>query len=77
MTNPAEKPSPATSPVCVICGKPLPSADDPDVASSPFCSDRCRQIDLGRWLGERYRFVTQRPSDLEKEVNDGVAANEV
>ncbi len=20
----------------------------------PFCSERCRQIDLGRWLDERY-----------------------
>lgn len=20
----------------------------------PFCSERCRQIDLGRWLGEEY-----------------------
>jgi endogenous inhibitor of DNA gyrase (YacG/DUF329 family) len=20
----------------------------------PFCSDRCRLIDLGRWLGESY-----------------------
>lgn len=20
----------------------------------PFCSDRCRQIDLGRWLNEEY-----------------------
>ena len=22
----------------------------------PFCSPRCRKIDLGRWLGERYRL---------------------
>lgn len=22
-------------------------------AAIPFCSDRCRQIDLGRWLDER------------------------
>jgi endogenous inhibitor of DNA gyrase (YacG/DUF329 family) len=21
----------------------------------PFCSDRCRRIDLGRWFGEEYR----------------------
>jgi endogenous inhibitor of DNA gyrase (YacG/DUF329 family) len=21
----------------------------------PFCSPRCRSIDLGRWLGEKYR----------------------
>ena len=22
--------------------------------SMPFCSPRCKQIDLGRWLGEEY-----------------------
>ena len=24
-------------------------------ARPPFCSERCRLIDLGRWLGEEYR----------------------
>lgn len=24
----------------------------------PFCSDRCRQIDLGNWATEQYRFST-------------------
>jgi endogenous inhibitor of DNA gyrase (YacG/DUF329 family) len=24
----------------------------------PFCSARCRLIDLGRWLGEDYRIAT-------------------
>ncbi len=23
-------------------------------AATPFCSERCREIDLGRWLGESY-----------------------
>ena len=45
-----------TSVSCPICGKPLPSGSDPTVA--PFCSVRCRRIDLGRWLGERYRIGT-------------------
>jgi endogenous inhibitor of DNA gyrase (YacG/DUF329 family) len=22
----------------------------------PFCSERCKMIDLGNWLGERYRI---------------------
>jgi len=38
--------------ICPICGKPLSLVDAP---RGPFCSDRCRQVDLGRWLGERYR----------------------
>ncbi|HLG88804.1 MAG TPA: DNA gyrase inhibitor YacG [Alphaproteobacteria bacterium] len=33
---------------CPICGKPV----DPNLRS--FCSKRCADIDLGRWLGERY-----------------------
>ena len=24
----------------------------------PFCSDRCRRIDLGRWFGEEYRVAS-------------------
>lgn len=27
-------------------------------AALPFCSDRCRTIDLGRWLGEVYSLPT-------------------
>jgi endogenous inhibitor of DNA gyrase (YacG/DUF329 family) len=26
----------------------------------PFCSERCRTIDLGRWLGEAYRLPVKR-----------------
>jgi endogenous inhibitor of DNA gyrase (YacG/DUF329 family) len=25
----------------------------------PFCSERCRLIDLGRWLDERYRVEAE------------------
>lgn len=25
----------------------------------PFCSDRCRSIDLGKWIEERYRISRQ------------------
>jgi endogenous inhibitor of DNA gyrase (YacG/DUF329 family) len=29
----------------------------------PFCSTRCRLIDLGRWLGEKYRIHPQAEGD--------------
>jgi endogenous inhibitor of DNA gyrase (YacG/DUF329 family) len=29
----------------------------------PFCSPRCQTIDLGRWLGERYRIVPEGAAD--------------
>ena len=35
---------------CPICGKPA------DVKVKPFCSARCRQVDLNRWLSESYRI---------------------
>ena len=38
---------------CPICGKP--SSDK----TKPFCSSRCANLDLGRWLDGKYRI----PSD--------------
>lgn len=50
---------------CPICGV-VPSAVAGDGARggaagstppwAPFCSARCKDIDLGRWLGEEYRI---------------------
>ena len=36
----------------------------------PFCSARCRTIDLGRWLGEAYSYPVKRPPG-EEEVPPG------
>jgi uncharacterized protein len=36
----------------------------------PFCSERCKLIDLGRWLGERYRFPTHDSGSLPDEDSD-------
>jgi endogenous inhibitor of DNA gyrase (YacG/DUF329 family) len=41
-------------------------------AYAPFCSDRCRLLDLGRWLDEAYRIPAkpvpfQADSDVEDE----------
>ena len=33
----------------------------------PFCSDRCKQIDLGNWAAEKYSIPTPiTPEDLEE-----------
>lgn len=37
-------------PSCPICSRPTVAEH------RPFCSARCRQVDLGRWLGEAYRI---------------------
>jgi endogenous inhibitor of DNA gyrase (YacG/DUF329 family) len=39
---------------CPICKKEVPF-DDPNM---PFCSDRCRLIDLGNWATEKYVIST-------------------
>jgi len=39
---------------CPHCGKPVPWT--PDSRWRPFCSERCRLIDLGDWLEERHRL---------------------
>ncbi|HML18504.1 MAG TPA: DNA gyrase inhibitor YacG [Bryobacteraceae bacterium] len=39
---------------CPICGKEV-KLDDPFM---PFCSDRCRIIDLGNWASEKYVIST-------------------
>lgn len=42
---------------CPICGKPtIPR-------HRPFCSARCVQIDLGRWLKGSYRIETDEPPE--------------
>ncbi len=47
---------------CPVCGAPT----DPQSRTIPFCSERCRLIDLKRWLGEEYS-VPQRPSDEDED----------
>jgi endogenous inhibitor of DNA gyrase (YacG/DUF329 family) len=30
--------------------------------NAPFCSERCRLIDLGAWLSEKHKFIEEEPS---------------
>lgn len=47
---------------CPICGKPATARH------RPFCSGRCAQIDLGRWLKGNYRVETdETPEDGREE----------
>jgi uncharacterized protein len=44
---------------CPICKKPVDSATH---AEFPFCSERCRLLDLGNWSSEKY-VVTESALD--------------
>lgn len=46
---------------CPNCGKPAEWQDNPH---RPFCSERCKLIDFGRWANEEYRVpAAPLPSD--------------
>jgi endogenous inhibitor of DNA gyrase (YacG/DUF329 family) len=49
---------------CPICGKP--TATD----YRPFCSRRCADIDLGRWLTESYRIPADEAEGDEAEPDN-------
>lgn len=42
---------------CAICGKPV------DPAYKPFCSKRCADIDLNRWLSGVYAVPVKEDED--------------
>jgi uncharacterized protein len=44
-------------PECPICGKSVPPASDASAAYAPFCSRRCKEVDLIRWCEGRYAIV--------------------
>lgn len=48
---------------CPICGKRV-AFDDPNM---PFCSDRCRLVDLGNWATDAYVISTPvAPNEMEE-----------
>lgn len=44
---------------CPTCGKPVEWRADNRYR--PFCSDRCKKIDLGAWASEAYRVPSTPP----------------
>ena len=46
---------------CPICRKPAA------VASTPFCSERCRDVDLNRWLSGSYAIPGRKDEDEDAE----------
>lgn len=41
---------------CPTCGRPVSIETEADRALVPFCSERCKLIDLGKWFNEEYRI---------------------
>ena len=73
MTAPSDRGGPPlrvlrTEAKCPVCARPL----DPEPPNKyrPFCSKRCADIDLGRWLKESYRVPTDEGPDSDASMPD-------
>ena len=41
----------------------------------PFCSERCKLIDLGQWANEGYKIPSAKPIDANDEDSDSDASH--
>jgi len=54
---------------CPTCRRPVPWGEQSPFR--PFCSDRCRLIDLGAWFAEEHAIPGEAPSPLDEPDEDG------
>ena len=52
---------------CAYCGTTF---DRALTTAMPFCSERCRQIDLGNWLDESYGLPYEGEGTLDRAPED-------
>jgi len=55
---------------CPVCRRAVPKPEPGIRSPRPFCSDRCRQVDLGRWLSGTYAIPAE---ETPPEEEDGPA----
>lgn len=53
--------------VCPTCRKKVRYSNLNEIPFRPFCSERCKMVDLGKWLNEEYK--------ISEPLNDGDAEN--
>ncbi len=68
MNRPGPNAAPARTVACPRCG--APASFDSGNPWRPFCSERCKTIDLGAWASESYRV----PGPDEAPADDGPAS---
>ncbi|OGW57704.1 MAG: DNA gyrase inhibitor YacG [Nitrospirae bacterium RBG_16_43_8] len=48
---------------CPICKKTTTWEENPN---RPFCSERCKLLDLGKWVFEEYKIAGEKAEEKEK-----------
>lgn len=66
----AGKIEPENGKTCPICGAPR------DEKYRPFCSRRCADVDLNRWLSGRYAVPAVEADDTDLGTPSGTAAGD-
>jgi endogenous inhibitor of DNA gyrase (YacG/DUF329 family) len=62
-------------PSCPVCARSVPPATDPNASYAPFCSRRCKEVDLIRWCDGKYSIVESiDPARLAEEEMGSVAS---
>ena len=59
---------------CPTCGTKVVYRGAAKVAFFPFCSERCKLIDLGKWLDEEHRIVepvSEAPGQMKEAEGEG------
>ncbi|MDQ6708127.1 MAG: DNA gyrase inhibitor YacG [Acidobacteriota bacterium] len=56
---------------CPICSKAVGRDPDREDDQFPFCSERCRMIDLGNWATEKYVISSPASIPDAEDPNEG------
>lgn len=61
---------------CPTCKKTFQTPSIDDLPSFPFCTERCRLVDLGRWLDGAYVIPGEPVPDASEPTNPGAEDDE-
>jgi endogenous inhibitor of DNA gyrase (YacG/DUF329 family) len=53
---------------CPTCGKSVEWR--PENAWRPFCSERCKMIDLGEWADEKFKIPVEETDALDEHLGE-------
>ena len=60
-------------PRCPVCRNEF---EETESSPMPFCCERCRLVDLGRWLDEEYSVAADPEQAIEEEIARGEMGEE-
>ena len=62
---------PVDSPkICPCCQNCITNSKDVDPKAFPFCSMRCKLIDLGAWASQEYRIPAESADAIDDDADD-------